>query len=101
MLTRESGRTSDPSILYYNRSPAADSPSSSSWHHQSQSRSRSPGPRGITYPPPSPASPKSLKRGVAVQSSLSLKNPPLLKSRPVVPPAQQTIPVITGQYYTQ
>ena len=64
------------------RSPA-DSPS---W----QSRSRSPGPRGITYPPPSP---KSLKRGVAIQSSLSLKNPPLLKSRPV----QQTIPVITGK----
>ena len=64
------------------RSPA-DSP-------QWLSRSRSPGPRGITYPPPSP---KSLKRGVAIQSSLSLKNPPMLKSRPV----QQTIPVITGE----
>ena len=68
------------------RSPA-DSPS---W----QSRSRSPGPRGITYPPPSP---KSLKRGVAIQSSLSLKNPPLLKSRPV----QQTIPMITGESNTK
>ena len=52
--------------------------------------SRSPGPRGISYPPPSP---KSLMRGVAIQSSLSLKTPPLLKSRPV----QQTIPVITGE----
>ena len=60
---------------------------------QQQQRSRSPvQSRGITYPPPSP---KSLKRGVAIQSSLSLKNPPLIKSRPV----QQTIPVITGMCF--
>ena len=60
---------------------------------QQPQRSRSPvQSRGITYPPPSP---KSLKRGVAIQSSLSLKNPPLIKSRPV----QQTIPVITGMCY--
>ena len=83
-------------------------------------RSKSPTARGISYPP---ISPKSLKRGVAIQSSASIqgagspagvKNPPLIKSRHVVSaasimepaasaagavgPMPQPIPVITGTW---
>ncbi|XP_059085132.1 pleckstrin homology domain-containing family G member 5-like isoform X3 [Tigriopus californicus] len=44
-------------------------------------RCKSPTARGISYPP---ISPKSLKRGVAIHPSQSIKNPPLIKSRHVV-----------------
>jgi hypothetical protein len=68
-------------------------PSSASFSNSSPSaRSRSPGPRGISYPP---LSPKSLKRGVAIQqqASLSFKNPPTIA---MGKGPQKTIPVITG-----